>query len=300
MCGIAGFMSNRGATPAAAMVDALEAALVHRGPDGGGRFTAAGFAMVQRRLAIIDLDTGDQPLFEPEGAVLVANAEIYDYIEQRAALDGAHFATKSDCEVPLHLYRRDGARFAESLRGMYAIALYDPVAERLFLARDPFGIKPLYYLETAQGFAFASEPQALFAAGLATPELNTRSRDAFFQLQFTPGRDTIFEGVKRVLPGETLVVAKGRIVERLRRAALPEGGPRPLSEADAMAALDAALEDSVMVHQRSDVPYGMFLSGGIDSAALLSMMARLNEHPVRAFTAGFRDAGSGHVERVHA
>ena len=300
MCGIAGFMSNCGILPDDALLDAFDAALAHRGPDGSGRFKAGGFAMMQRRLAIIDLETGDQPLFEPEGAALVANAEIYDYIEQRLALDGAHFATKSDCEVPLHLYRRDGASFADSLRGMYAIALYDPLTERLFLARDPFGIKPLYYLETAEGFAFASEPQALFAAGLATPVLHVRARDAFFQLQFSPGRETIFDGVKRVLPGETLVIAKGRVVERLRRAALPDGGPEPCTEADAMAALDAALEDSVAVHQRADVPYGMFLSGGIDSAALLAMMARLNDRPVRAFTAGFPDAGSGHDEREHA
>lgn len=300
MCGIAGFMSNRGAPPAEAMLDSLERALIHRGPDGSGRFQAGGFAMVQRRLAIIDLEGGDQPLYEPGGAALVANAEIYDYIEQRVVLDGAPFATESDCEVPLHLYRRDGARFAESLRGMYAIALYDPLAERLFLARDPFGIKPLYYLETGEGFAFASEPQALFAAGLATPKLRSRARDAFFQLQFTPGRETIYEGVNRVLPGETLVVAKGRIVERLRRIALPEGGPKQWSEADAMAALDAALEDSVAVHQRADVPYGMFLSGGIDSTALLTMMARLNDCPVRAFTVGFPDADSIHDEREHA
>ena len=300
MCGIAGFMSNHGAAPAEAMLDALEHALAHRGPDGSGRFQAGDFAMVQRRLAIIDLEGGDQPLYEPEGAALVANAEIYDYIEQRVALDGAPFATNSDCEVPLHLYRRDGVRFAESLRGMYAIALYDPVPERLFLSRDPFGIKPLYYLETADGFAFASEPQAFFAAKLATPTLLPRARDAFLQLQFTPGRETIFEGVKRVLPGETLVIAKGRIVERLRRQALPEGGPKDWNEADAMAALDAALEDSVMVHQRADVPYGMFLSGGIDSASLLTMMARLNERPVRAFTVGFPDADSGHDERDHA
>ena len=300
MCGIAGFMSNRGASPAEAMLDAFDRALAHRGPDGSGRFRTGDFAMIQRRLAIIDLAGGDQPLYEPEGAVLVANAEIYDYIEQRVALDGAVFATKSDCEVPLHLYRRDGVRFADSLRGMYAIALYDPVAERLFLARDPFGIKPLYYLETADGFAFASEPQALFAAGLATPKLRIRARDAFFQLQFTPGRETIYEGVNRVLPGETLVIAKGRIVERLRRSALPEGGPISWNEADAIAALDAALEDSVMVHQRADVPYGMFLSGGVDSSALLTMMARLNDRPVRAFTVGFPDAGSIHDEREQA
>ena len=300
MCGIAGYMSTDGAAPGDALLDAFDAALAHRGPDGSGRFKASGFAMIQRRLAIIDLETGDQPLREPGGAALVANAEIYDYIEQREALAGVDFATQSDCEVPLHLYRRDGAGFAEGLRGMYAIALYDPASERLLLARDPFGIKPLYYLETAGGLAFASEPQALFAAGLATPRINTRARDAFLQLQFTPGRETIFEGVKRVLPGETLIVAKGRIVERLRRAALPDGGPEACDEADAERRLDAALEDSVAVHQRADVPYGMFLSGGVDSTALLTMMARLNRHPVRAYTVGFPDSRAAHDEREQA
>ena len=300
MCGIAGFMSGDGTPPADAPLDALDAALAHRGPDGSGRFRAAGFAMIQRRLAIIDLETGDQPLFGPDGVALVANAEIYDYVEQREALGAAAFSTASDCEVPLHLYRRDGVRFADSLRGMYAIALYDPASERLLLARDPFGIKPLYYHETAAGFAFASEPQALFAAGLAVPRVGARARGAFLQLQFTPGRETIFEGVDRVLPGETLVVAKGRVVERLRRAALPDGAPEPCDEAEAMRRLDAALEDSVRVHRRSDVPYGMFLSGGIDSSAVLTMMARLDEPPVRAFTAGFPGARAARDEREHA
>ncbi len=143
MCGIAGYMSTGGRAPGDALLDAFDAALAHRGPDGSGRFRAGGFAMIQRRLAIIDLETGDQPLREPGGAALVANAEIYDYIEQREAMACDDFATKSDCEVPLHLYRRDGPGFAEGLRGMYAIALYDPASERLLLARDPFGIKPL-------------------------------------------------------------------------------------------------------------------------------------------------------------
>lgn len=300
MCGIAGYMNISGTAPAEAMLDALDKALAHRGPDGSGRFKAGGFAMIQRRLAIIDLQTGSQPLYEPNGATLVANAEIYNYIEQRDAMVGVDFATNSDCEVPLHLYRRDGERFAEGMRGMYAIALYDPASERLLLARDPFGIKPLYYAETTDGFAFASEPQALFAAGVVTPNVAMTQRNAFFQLQFIPGRETIFEGVNRVLPGETLVITKGRIVDHLRRTALPGGGPEAWSEADAEQRLDAALEDSVMVHQRADVPYGMFLSGGIDSTAVLTMMARLNDRPVRAFTIGFPDSQATHDERDHA
>ncbi len=291
MCGIAGLMTV-GAPPATAALEAMRRALGHRGPDGTGSYRAGDTAMVQTRLAIIDLVTGDQPLYEPGGAALVANGEIYNYVELRGALPGTAFATNSDCELPLHLYRRDGLGFARSLRGMYAIALHDPARGQLVLARDPFGIKPLYYMETAGGFAFASQPSALFAAGLAKPRIRPDKRDELLQLQFSTGRETIFEGIQRLLPGETLGVTAGRVVERRRIAALPEDGPAAWAEDEALQRLDAALTDSVTVHQRADVPYGMFLSGGIDSSALLVLMARLNSRPVRAFTAGFSVPGA--------
>jgi asparagine synthase (glutamine-hydrolysing) len=312
MCGIAGMMGLAGAAPEAGLVETMAAALAHRGPDGTGRYAKGDVVFIQKRLAIIDLETGDQPLYEPGGAALIANGEIYNHVELREALAGAAFATRSDCEPPLVLWRRRGLDFTDSLRGMYAIALHDPAEARLVLARDPFGIKPLYYAETPRGFAFASEPQAILAAGLVAPRLLRQTRNELLQLQFTTGRETIFDGIERVLPGETIVVAGGRIVERRRRAALPEGPPVPVAEAAALEQLDAALEDSVRVHQRADVPYGMFLSGGIDSSAVLAMMARLNERPVRAFTVGFpqtgvadereaasrvaRDVGAEHVE----
>ena len=298
MCGIAGLMSSDGSAPDRAAVRDMGAHLAHRGPDGTGHYQSGDLAMVHRRLAVIDLETGDQPLYEPEGAALIANAEIYNYVELRDEMAELPFATQGDCEPPLHLYRRHGLDFAEHLRGMYAIALHDPAENRLILTRDPFGIKPLYYAETKAGFAFASEPHALFADGLMTPGIEVAVRDELLQLQFSTGADTIFSGVKRVLPGETLVISGGRVIERHRRAALPSGGPEQMSESDALDRLDAALRDSVRVHQRADVPYGMFLSGGIDSSALLALMADLNEHPVRAFTAGF--ASGAHDEREHA
>jgi asparagine synthase (glutamine-hydrolysing) len=290
MCGIAGMMGFAGAAPAADLVEAMGAALAHRGPDGTGRYAKGDVALIQKRLAIIDLETGDQPLYEPGGAALVANGEIYNHVELRQELAGATFATRSDCEPPLLLWRRLGLDFTARLRGMYAIALHDPAEGRLVLARDPFGIKPLYYAETPRGFAFASEPQAILAAGLVAPRLLRQTRNELLQLQFTTGRETIFDGIERVLPGETIVVAGGRIVDRRRRAALPDGPPRPIGEAEARERLDRVFEDSVLVHQRSDVPYGMFLSGGIDSSAVLAMMARLNDRPVRAFTIGFPQA----------
>ncbi|HZS82840.1 MAG TPA: asparagine synthase (glutamine-hydrolyzing) [Stellaceae bacterium] len=299
MCGIAGIMTVDGTAPDAGLLKSLGAALGHRGPDGAGHYRAGDVGIVQMRLAIIDLETGDQPLYEPGGAALLANGEIYNYIELRAELPGASFATASDCEPPLHLYRRHGLAFTEHLRGMYALAIHDPAAGHLVLARDPFGIKPLYYAETAAGFAFASEPNALLAAGLVQPVALRQPRDELLQLQFTTGRETIFAGIHRLLPGETVVVRRGRVVERQHREALPAGAPLPMSEGEALSRLDAVLADSVLIHQRSDVPYGMFLSGGIDSAAVLAMMARLNDRPVRAFTAGFANTGV-HDERAQA
>jgi asparagine synthase (glutamine-hydrolysing) len=304
MCGIAGLMMGSGASPESDVLDRLTAALAHRGPDGHGRHVSGSVGLVQTRLAIIDLLTGDQPLYGPGGdeaakVALVANGEIYNYIELKQQMPGTAFATGSDCELPLHLYLEQGLDFTNSLRGMYAIALHDLDAGRLVLARDPFGIKPLYYCETAAGFAFASEPQALIAAGLVEAVQNQRQRDALLQLQFTCGRETAFEGIFRVLPGETLIVEDGRIVARSQRPALPVGSRTRVDEAQALNNLDAALNDSVGVHQRSDVPYGMFFSGGVDSSVLLAMMTRLNERPVRALTAGFSGTAV-HDERDHA
>lgn len=290
MCGIAGLALRSGATPSPSMLAAMNTALGHRGPDGSGQHVSGNVALAHTRLAIIDLETGDQPLFAGPTA-LIGNGEVYNYRELRHENQLA-CVTGSDCEPPLHLYRRDGIGFAERLRGMYAIALHDPAERRLVLARDPFGIKPLYIAEFADGIAFASEPQALLAAGVATPVLDEDRLKELLQIQFTTGAETIFRGITRLLPGETIAIADGRIVERRRRAALPEGGPEEIGEEEALARLDAALQDSVDLHQRSDVPYGMFLSGGTDSAAILAMMARLNDRPVLAFTAGFDVPGA--------
>jgi len=299
MCGIAGLMTPDGSAPDGAMLDAMGDALAHRGPDGQGRHIAGDVGLVHRRLAIIDLETGDQPILDGRGLALVANGEIYNYVELRASLDGAGFRTRSDCEPPLWLYRRDGAAFADALRGMYAIAIHDAPGKRLLLARDPFGIKPLYYAETPRGFAFASEIRAFVAAGLIDPRVVPARRRELFELQFTTGRETIVAGVKRLLPGETVTVAGGRVINRRVRPALPEGEPLAIDEDEALARLDAVLADSVRVHERSDVPYGLFLSGGIDSSALLALMARLDGRPVRAFTAGFDVPGVAD-ERAHA
>lgn len=285
MCGIAGLMTAGGA-PDAAVLDRLDAAQAHRGPDGMGRHVAGDTALVQQRLAIIDLSTGDQPFVRQSGLSLVGNGEIYNYRELKQDLAGWPFVSQSDCEVPLPLYENGGLDFQKPLRGMYALALHDQVGQRLVLARDRFGIKPLYVAETAAGLVFASEPQAIIATGLVAPVMRPESVQELLQLQFQLGRETIFTGIRRLLPGEQVVVQGGRIVAANRLPAL-EPGPEFRSEAEAMATFEAAFADSIDLHRRSDVPYGMFLSGGIDSAAVIAMMARQMDRPVDAFTAYF-------------
>ena len=289
MCGIAGLttrslMSGGPAPPDA--LDRLTSALAHRGPDGQGRYVRDCVALVHTRLSIVDVAGGAQPLIAPDGVALVANGEIYNDPELRRDL-GVTFATGSDCESALHLYRRDGEGFTANLRGMYALAIYDPAKKRLVLARDPFGIKPLYYAETADGFVFASEPQALIKAGLLAPRLDNGARDEMLAFNFNCGEKTPYAGIRRVAPGETLIVENRRIVRRLMHPALPTASHTERSDAEAVTAMGAVWQEAVFAHQRADVPYGMFLSGGIDSAAVLAMMARLNDKPVLAFTAAF-------------
>lgn len=297
MCGIAGVMT-RGPRVDPGLIDRMASAIPHRGPDGQGQLLRGNVALLHLRLAIVDLITGDQPLFgsDPDGVALIANGEVYNNPELRRAMPSTPFRTRSDCEPPVFLYEQEGVTFASRLRGMFAIALHDPAANRLVLARDPFGIKPLYYAQAEDCFAFASEPQALLAAGFGDRAPRPKQLAELMQLKFTTGAETIFAGITRVLPGETLVIEHARIIARHRVAALPITAPR--HEADALARLDAVLLDSVTVHLQSDVPYGLFLSGGIDSAALLALMTRAGGR-VRALTCGWQ-GGAGVDETAEA
>jgi len=299
MCGIAGLIAPKGQTPDAGILDRLADALAHRGPDGRGRHVAGNVALIQNRLSIIDLEGGRQPIFDADGRAIVANGEIYNYRELRDLLSGVTFTTHSDSEIPLHLYARQGESFAETLRGMYALAIHDPMRGVVVLARDPFGIKPLYLTQGPFGIAFASEAQALVKAGLVPAAVDAQARAELLQLQFTCGEATIFPGIVRIAPGATLVVENGKIRRAKQLPALPRAGRRSGNADELLDQLDQVLTDSVDLHQRSDVPYGMFLSGGIDSSVLLALMARLNPRPVLAFTAGFPGTGA-HDERDHA
>ncbi len=288
MCGIAGLQTMSGAPPDPTVLERMRVALAHRGPDDDATYVVGDTGLVHLRLAIVDVAGGDQPLFGPGGVALIANGEIYNDLLTRAEMSEAPFATHSDCEPPAFLYAADGVAFADRLRGMYAIALHDPARGRLVLSRDPFGIKPIYYVATGEVFAFASEPCALIAAGLAKASVIPERARELLQLKFTTGAETIFPGIRRVLPGETLVVERGRIVERRRRPAIGDGVPRV---AHIASDVDAVLLDSVAAHLRSDVPYGLFLSGGVDSAAVLALMRRAGVGRVQAMTAGWDAAG---------
>ena len=222
MCGIAGLILSSGAAPPdPGTLTKLIEALRHRGPDGSGHAVVGRVALAHNRLSIIDLVSGDQPLFAG-AATLVANGEIYNYRELRAAMPGVTFSTNSDCEPPLHLWLRDGTDYARALRGMYAIAIHERVQRSVTLTRDPFGIKPLYIAQIEGGLGFASEPQALLDAGLVARKVYAPAREELLQLQFTTGADTIFEGIQRMLPGETITCADGHVLNRRRNSHLRE------------------------------------------------------------------------------
>jgi asparagine synthase (glutamine-hydrolysing) len=284
MCGIAGIL---GPTPDEALVRRMIEAIAHRGPNGIRTETGPGFAFAHARLSIIDLEGGWQPL-HAAGATVIGNGEIYNYLELIEQFQLRDLNTGSDFEPQLHLWSRLGPDVLRELRGMYAQCLLANGAQ--VLSRDPFGIKPLYIGDGGR-LAFASEPRALLTE--TRPVMVRERAEELLALNYTLGSGTIFKGVRRVAPGETL----GAKVDAPAFVARTHA-PRPISEAEALTRLDAVLEDSVKVHQRSDVPYGLFLSGGIDSAAIATLMARLNSRPVTAYTCGFDDPAASDERRA--
>ncbi|HEX5377328.1 MAG TPA: asparagine synthase (glutamine-hydrolyzing) [Phenylobacterium sp.] len=293
MCGIAGVLHGPGSSRP------LIETLTHRGPDGVRVEDLDGASLAHARLSIIDLEGGWQPL-HAAGSIVIGNGEIYNYVELREEFGLAdRLSTGSDFEPLLHLYATEGPQAFQRLRGMYAFCLIGADG-RTWLVRDPFGIKPLYALEHEGAVLFASEPRAFLEAGLIGRDMTEAAARELLGFSYTLGRDLIFPGLRRLAPGEIVEVVEGRMVSHGRRLALPQTPPRrETDETGLIRRLDAVLEDSVRVHQRSDVPYGLFLSGGVDSAAIATLMARLNDRPVTAFTCGF-DAPGARDERAQA
>jgi asparagine synthase (glutamine-hydrolysing) len=284
----------QGATVVEANMDAMLAALHHRGPDGEGRHTTedrrfqAGF----RRLSIIDLETGDQPIVDDaRGRVLLGNGEIYNYKELRAAQPDYPYTTQGDMESVLALHAAAGEAFVEGLNGMYALALYERGPHQLTLVRDRLGVKPLYWTELSSGgVLFASEIKALLASGLMRPAIDEASVANHLSHGYVPAPGTIYKGIRQLPPGHLLKAgADGRITIEPYWQAAP-ATDIPESAEDIKAHLTALLSDSVRLQLRSDVPLGVLLSGGIDSGLLVALAAEQTSKQLKTFTVRFEGA----------
>ena len=295
MCGICGVVSANGSADPE-RVARMSATLLHRGPDSSGEFCDGTAALAARRLSIIDLETGDQPIANEDGTLhVVQNGEIYNYRELRSELEraGHRFRTHGDTEVLLHLYEQHGDGFAERLRGMFAVAIWDVPRRRLVLARDRFGIKPLYYRAAGEELAFASELRAL-----PRGEIDLEALEAFLAFNSIPAPLTIFREVRKLPAGHLLLWEDGRV--RLERFARPAPVPveelRDDEEAELVEELRSRMRDSVRAHLVSDVPVGVLLSGGVDSALLAALAAEESSQPLRTFSIGFEERSFDELE----
>ena len=292
MCGIAGLVLRRG-TVDSALLQRMAGTLVHRGPEDSGVFVAENFGLAHTRLSIIDVAGGHQPLRDAQDRyALVCNGEIYNYVELRAELEaaGARPLTQSDSEVALHGWAQWRRASLERLRGMYAFALFDCAERELWLVRDRLGIKPLYYAVLPDRVLFASELKALLPVLPQQPDINPAALAQFFQNQHSSGRDTIFRGIQRVLPGEALRITRDLHIEHICYWRAVDVQPRALSYEQAVEEWTPLFDQVMREHLRTDVPFGLFLSGGVDSAVLLAQLKRLHTQPVRTWSMGWSDA----------
>ena len=295
MCGIAGFVDFSGQDPEAAKqrLERMTNVLYHRGPDDSGHVIDNLVALGHRRLAIIDLAAGQQPMGILDGQIqLTFNGEIYNYLELRSDLrrEGHRFETDSDTEVILYAYLQWGTECIERLHGMFSFALWDGRSKRLVLARDRVGKKPLYYYANGPVFAFASEIKALRAGEFGSDSIDPEALDCYFSLGFIPAPRTIYSDVKKLRGAHCVVIENGRSTERCYwKPDFSKTTRRSLN--DATDELESLLDDAVRCRLMSEVPLGAFLSGGLDSSLVVSSMARLQTAPVATHTIGFSDSG---------
>ena len=291
MCGIAGYVGwERPHEVSDADLRRMCGVIAHRGPDDEGRLALPGAALGMRRLSIIDVGGGHQPLANEDGTVhVVFNGEIYNHHElhDRLARRGHRFRTHSDTETLVHLYEDHGAGMAEHLRGMFGFAVYDAVRRRLVLGRDRLGQKPLYYWERDGGLAFASEVRSLRELPGFRAEVDPAAVAEYLRLGYVPDPLCVYRSVRKLPPGHVLVWERGGGPARVERYWTPVRGETPVDEADAVAELRRLLADAVRSHLESEVPLGAFLSGGVDSSAVVAEMARQLDRPVRTFSIGF-------------
>jgi asparagine synthase (glutamine-hydrolysing) len=293
MCGITGFFGEHPRL-SSEVLERMNRTLERRGPDDSGSLCQAGVGLAMRRLSIIDLGGGHQPISNEDGTVqVVFNGEIYNYRELRDELQrrGHRLATHSDTEVIVHLYEDLGARCVERLRGMFAFAIWDARDESLLLARDRVGIKPLYVHAGPEGLSFASEVKALLELPWIERALHPAALHRFLTNYYVPGDETVFRGILKLLPGHTLTLKNGQMTRTQYWDLAFPAEPRDISLDDAKKEILDRLHEAVRLHMISDVPVGFLLSGGVDSTAMLALAKSETDKEISTFTVGFDGAG---------
>lgn len=303
MCGIYGiFYFNQERKPHAEVLSRMGGVVVHRGPDDEGHYLGKDIAFGMRRLSIIDVQGGHQPIAnEDETIWVVCNGEIYNFVELRIELEarGHIFRCHSDTEVIVHLYEEYGLEFCRKIRGMFALALWDNRRARLVLARDRLGKKPLYIRKDPYRVLFASEIKAILAVENVPRQINVQALPEYFALGYVPAPFTLFEGIEKVLPGHYLVIEKGQIRDQ-EYWDVQFDQLETYSEDEWVERVREKLLEAVRIRLLSDVPLGAFLSGGIDSSAIVAAMARLTNHPVKTYSIGFTGEDSYYNELPYA
>jgi asparagine synthase (glutamine-hydrolysing) len=288
--------------------------ITHRGPDEAGLHLDAHAALAHRRLSIVDLSSGQQPLSNEDGTVwVIFNGEIYNHADVRRDLEahGHTYRTRSDTETIVHAYEQWGEDCVHRFRGMFAFAIWDAPRRRLLLVRDRLGIKPLYWARTSDTLLFGSEIKAILASGLVEPQANHTVLPEVLSTRYTSGSDTMFCSIHKLLPGHLLVFEGGEVKTRqywdlpargsegsgLRAQGSGQPGPQPSAlSSDVVGRFRALLEESVKLRLMADVPLGMFLSGGIDSSAIAALMARMIDQPLQTFSVAFKDRAFNELE----
>jgi asparagine synthase (glutamine-hydrolysing) len=303
MCGIAGIVNLNGAPVDREEVQAMCDSIAHRGPDDQGFFVGSVVALGMRRLSIIDLDGGHQPLANEDGTVwVVFNGEIYNFQSLRRQLlsHGHRFATDTDTEVIVHLYEDYGSELVQHLRGMFAFAVWDERKKQLLLARDRLGIKPLYYAETGNRLVFASELKAILQISEIDRQLDWSAVNHVFTSLTTPSSQSIIRGVRKLEPGHLLTAGQKQKPRVSRYWDVVFEPDYRRTTADLVEELRERIDESVRIHMVSDVAVGAFLSGGIDSSAVVANMVRQTERPVKTFSIGFKAAAYNELPYARA
>ena len=295
MCGIAGLVAvDRLDDTARDRAIRMRDILAHRGPDESGVYCDGVAALGHRRLSIVDLATGQQPLSNEDGSIWVAfNGEIYNHADVRPTLEahGHRYRSKSDTEMIVHAYEQWGDDCVHRFRGMFAFALWDAPKRRLLLTRDRLGVKPLYWCRAGNVLLFGSEIKAILESGLVEARPNYAVLPEVLSTRYTSGAETLFEGIYKLLPGHQLVFENGgtSIRQYWDLPTVDRSAQEVQSESDVVARFRALLEESVRLRLMSDVPLGMFLSGGIDSSAIAALMARMIDRPLQTFSVAFKE-----------